>query len=242
MQSIILDHRPELFNRAIIQSTPALLLRTPEQAAEVRKIAEANLPDGKTFQTATTAELLQTQQKTNIAMAAGGAMNLAFPPCTAGIDGKPPGARNPSVRDRDILIGWTADDALAFHDMDLDRRGVPADDRAAHYAESEKLTEQNWGNPAMDLARRFAQLGNRVTAYKYVWRPKGAKFGAAHCGELPLLLGDEEAWKQAPMLGEVPYSEWYERGKAVRRAWADFAKEGTPPRQLNEFEMYAVSA
>ncbi|WP_433803196.1 hypothetical protein [Actinomycetospora sp. CA-084318] len=63
-------------------------------------------------------------------------------------------------------------------------------------------------------------------AYRLDWRPDGSPFGATHCLELPLLLGDRAAWWSSPMLGTTPWPEVDATGRDLRAVWAGFARTG----------------
>lgn len=53
------------------------------------------------------------------------------------------------------------------------------------------------------------------------------RIGAAHCLDLPLLFGNEEAWKHAELLKGIPWAEIDKVGKKIRAIWAEFARNGS---------------
>ncbi|MFH6780680.1 carboxylesterase/lipase family protein, partial [Clavibacter michiganensis] len=60
----------------------------------------------------------------------------------------------------------------------------------------------------------------------------GSPFGAAHTVDLPLLFGDEEAWRGAGLLGGADWEGIQRDARRVRQVWGDFARGRIPTRQL----------
>lgn len=229
---MLLDERPELFRRAIIQSSPCSEYRTPELAKQLREIAQNALPAGKTFVTATTDDLLHAQVVSGRAAMEMGSRTACRPVC---YHSSPWGGRNKRKPKQDIMIGWTIDDHLIYLELSLERQGIPAEEHVQYLSQVERLTEETWGSPSRELATRLRALGDNVITYRFEWRPEGSRFGATHTSELPLLHGNAASWDSAPMLGTVPYTEWHERGKAIRKVWTQFAKDGTMPTKADGF-------
>jgi para-nitrobenzyl esterase len=76
--------------------------------------------------------------------------------------------------------------------------------------------------PSQALARTWGERGVRTSLYRFVWRPPASPYGCTHGIELPLLFGDEESWREAPMLGSVPWPEIDAMGRQLRTACAAF--------------------
>ncbi|WP_206676617.1 carboxylesterase family protein [Mycobacteroides franklinii] len=110
----------------------------------------------------------------------------------------------------DVLAGWT------HHEMGfwgVDRQRVVAE------------TSKHFAEPITQRLNEFAKRGANVAGYRIDWEPKGSAFGACHCVELPLLLGTEQDWEGAPILGtETGYQDAL--GLNMRRQWAQFATTG----------------
>jgi para-nitrobenzyl esterase len=70
-----------------------------------------------------------------------------------------------------------------------------------------------------------------------VWRPQDSRYGAAHCVELPLLLGSHEDWVYAPMLGSAPARQVERFGREARSLWTEFARSGQSPGQTEWLEI-----
>ncbi|MGW1320273.1 hypothetical protein [Streptomyces sp. NPDC002426] len=89
-------------------------------------------------------------------------------------------------------------------------------------------TQLLYEEPLRGLHARLEAHGARVHGYRLDWRPSGSPHGATHCVEIPLLLGSEHAWRHAPMLGDLGWSEVDAVGRGMRAAWAAFARTGGP--------------
>ncbi|MFI9627896.1 carboxylesterase family protein [Streptomyces sp. NPDC052042] len=204
-----------LFRRAILQSAPlAILARPREEATALGRIFAERLAvhaPGADPRTAAPAALLAAQRDTALAHRARSTLEPPFGPV-----GTPGGALDAGARDLDVLYGWNADDMTAFPD-EPNEDGDPAGPTRRMYEE-----------PLTALGQRLARAGARVHAYRLDWRPAGSPYGATHCLELPLLLGARAAWRNSPMLGEADWDEVDELGRAVRAAWAAFARTGRP--------------
>ncbi|HEX4183397.1 MAG TPA: hypothetical protein VHY34_09065, partial [Caulobacteraceae bacterium] len=207
---------PALLRRAIIQSCPADFELTPRQAQDVRGLFLQKL-NGDIDQVSPE-EIVRAQLETMAATK----IQIPFSPIS------PREEIQRDVVPHDILIVHTHDDAapfVALREMARNRRygGVVTKLFAR------LMTARVFGTPANKLARRYRREGKRVAQYEVMWRPKGAPLGATHCVELPLLLGDESAWREAPMLGVEHWRDIEPLGRELRRQWAAFARNGAHP-------------
>ncbi len=77
---------------------------------------------------------------------------------------------------------------------------------------------------------RVPAVGRRVAAAVHRYRVEplapDAPFGACHCIDLPLLFGDADAWRDAPMLGGLPFDRVDALGAPMRRVWGEFVCSG----------------
>lgn len=89
-------------------------------------------------------------------------------------------------------------------------------------------TRRIYETPLTALRADLERSGARVHGYRLDWRPRGSPYGATHCVEIPLLLGSADAWRDAPMLGDLNWAEVAALGNGVRAAWASFARTGAP--------------
>jgi para-nitrobenzyl esterase len=216
-----------LFSRAIVQSAP-IGLRSGRAALH----GAATRAFTKHFRTdpahASTQEVLDAERAVAKAVRRyGAAGGMPFGPL-AHLDPMSPHA-DTALRRRatrvELLIGRTGEDAAPFVDIVLD----------AVYLNRFGPLSALWTFPAVSLvthttfgvdavAERWRRDGGAAATYRVDWAPKGSRWGACHCIELPLLFG-AEAWSDAPMLaGRTPPATLAAR---MRRTWADFARGGT---------------
>ncbi|KAK3645945.1 hypothetical protein LTR56_008823 [Elasticomyces elasticus] len=216
---LLFDVRPDLFRRAIIMSSPADLAFKPDDAAKVTETVKANLPRDKTLETATIGELLLAQAAAT--KAHGGPAQFA--PVIK--DGGPIGARREVAKDggKDVLVTWTQHDGSAFAAL------AQGPETRAEDELSVKLTHALFKEPSIRLAERLSGAGHKVVALEHQWSPDNYALGATHCVDLPLVLGDVGAWTRAPIHGTTTEDEWDRRGKGIRRAFGQFARDGTVP-------------
>ena len=90
----------------------------------------------------------------------------------------------------------------------------------------EKTTALIYGNPARQLAQNLAEAGGNVYLFKIHSKLKDNPIGAPHCIDLPLIFGNESAWKSSELLKDIPWSRIHENGKKLRALWAEFARTG----------------
>ncbi|KAK4894284.1 hypothetical protein LTR27_007417 [Elasticomyces elasticus] len=216
---LLFDVRPDLFKRAIIMSSPADMVFTPEDAAKVTGTVKASLPEGKTLETATVKELLVAQAEAT--RVSGGVAQFA--PVVR--DGGPIGTRREVGKGegKDVLVTWTKHDGSAFAALSQGPETRAEDELSV------KLTNALFKEPSIRLAERLNKAGHRVVTLEHQWSPEGYMLGATHCVDLPLVLGDFGAWSKAPIHGSSTEEEWDRRGKVVREAFGRFARDGTVP-------------
>jgi para-nitrobenzyl esterase len=136
----------------------------------------------------------------------------------------------------DVLIGATAEETRFFAVLDPKYRWLrripvlgPLLSRPL-VAISSRLVylKASWA-----FARRHARAGGRAYRFLVVLRAPGSEFGAAHTIDLPLLLGTQASWAFASILGTAKWEDIDAAGRQVRQLWADFARTGTLPAQVN---------
>jgi para-nitrobenzyl esterase len=81
-----------------------------------------------------------------------------------------------------------------------------------------------YGRTDARFARRHARAGGRVHSYVVSWKAPGNPFGAAHMIDLPLLFGDEVAWRDAALVAGATRQEIDANGTILRQLWGDFAR------------------
>lgn len=91
----------------------------------------------------------------------------------------------------------------------------------------EKTTEFIYGAPAKVFAENYAQAGGNVYLFRIQSGTNNSTIGAPHCIDLPLIFGNESAWKSSEMLKDIPWTYIDENGKKLRALWAEFARNGS---------------
>jgi para-nitrobenzyl esterase len=197
--SLLASAEPALFRRAILQSAPIGSDMNEADAQAIGRQFREVL--GRSAVSATVEEILAAQ-KTVLAKSERG---MTFEP--VGIDTTRPAATRADKPD--ILITYTRDDAAPFVQLRREEKqfGGLIDDAATL-----AVTRITFSGPSKALASRLRKTGYQVSVCEINWRPKGSAYGACHCIELPLLLGTDEAWQGAPMLGTAA-SEQVQRGR-----------------------------
>jgi para-nitrobenzyl esterase len=215
--SILATTKRPLFRRAIIQSAPVAMTMTEADARVVGRDFLAAL--GKSPAAATVEEMLMAQKQVLAAS------KLPVPFLPIGVDPLQP--LSPNGRQLDVIAGWTRDDASPYIALsrDGDARGDVLDDPLTSTA-----TRQTFSEPTRAMVETLRRQGHRVYNYEITWRPPGSPYGACHCIELPLLLGEGE---RAAMLSDGPQEEIERFGREARAIWTDFAKSGEAPRQTD---------
>jgi para-nitrobenzyl esterase len=130
----------------------------------------------------------------------------------------------------DVIVGWTRDDVSPFVYLRPDVQRLVRLPFAPFIVEgvTAGLTRWVFGRPAMRLANALTATGARVYTYRIDWAAPAFLMGACHCIDLPLLLGDETTWREAPMIGGASWSTIDELGARMRGAWSSFARDGEP--------------
>lgn len=90
----------------------------------------------------------------------------------------------------------------------------------------EKTTALIYGNPARQFAQNLTDAGGNVYLFRIYSKLKDNHIGASHCIDLPLIFGNESAWKSSELLKDIPWSRIHENGKKLRALWAEFARTG----------------
>jgi para-nitrobenzyl esterase len=212
-----------LFRRAILQSAPLGISMSEEAAKAIGREFRAAL--GQSPLTASVEDMLAAQGKVLAASKSG----MTFMP--VGID--PQRLAVSKDHKLDILAGWTRDDGSPFVALRLapDQLGGLLDNLA-----TTAMTAGTFAGPTKAFSKILEQRGDRISLYEIAWRPRGSPYGACHCIELPLLLGQAEDWQHAAMLGATPGEEVQRFGREARAIWAAFAKSGKAPPKMEWLE------
>ncbi|UKB83413.1 carboxylesterase family protein [Chryseobacterium sp. MEBOG06] len=90
----------------------------------------------------------------------------------------------------------------------------------------EKSTTLIYGDPAKKFAENHAEGGGNVYLFRIYSKLNNNHIGAPHCIDLPLIFGNESAWKTSEMLRDIPWNRIHENGERLRGLWAEFARTG----------------
>lgn len=151
------------------------------------------------------------------------------------------------------LVGYTADETLAFYPLDprlagltfetlpsiaqalfghrwrdlIERARCARPGATALGVLSEAQTTNYFVEGIKPFATAVSRGNGTAWLYRFDWAPVNSPFGACHCIELPFVFGTFDAFQKAPMLGEID-----DRARAlsalVRRAIGGFVQDGTP--------------
>ncbi|WP_405743622.1 carboxylesterase family protein [Streptomyces sp. NBC_01525] len=211
--ALLLRHpdTPGLLRRAILQSPVLGPVQTDPAEADAEGAAFLEALDGDPFTAGHDALLTaRAAAAERVAERTGSRVSPPFAP-VVGADPVPATPPATGLDGIDLLVGWTREELTAF--------GLSRPDARAAEGPA-------FARPIAEFHAWATSAGARVTTYRLDWTPEGSPFGAVHCLELPLLLGDEAAWGDAPMLGDVPWADVDAFGRTLRTAWAAFVRTG----------------
>lgn len=225
-----------LFRRAIIQSSPAGLglgnVRVAEKAAARFLDAIGTDPT-----TATVPAILAAQASVARAMNRPIGLNLmtGVTPIP-GAGPLPDGAGwAAELADRaphlDVIIGTTAREMAAFYVQNptLARvRRIPVLGPVIADVFEKVIGDVVFVRPSRQLAARLSRGGANVWLYRFDYAPAASPFGAAHCIELPFVLGNDADWAAVPMLAGADPGDIEALGAQMRSAWLGFIRNGNP--------------
>jgi para-nitrobenzyl esterase len=209
-----------LFHRGIMQSLPAAL-REDENRDEMTKAMSSHASKTITPENAATISvraLLDLQKEIlGVARTVSPAL-LAFGP-VMGEAPLPPSEEClrrfiTASKTRPMMIGWTSNEETAFTQIDT-------------RPEAQAYLQNLFQKSSEELVNKVAAETKQMPlTYELSWHPEASReLRSTHCIDLPLLLGDWDAWKDAPMLqGEGVKEEVEALGGKMKDLWVAFAK------------------
>ncbi len=221
---MISDGVEGLFHRAIIHSAPLGLKKNREKMSSefLTKTADVTA-DSDAF------EVVQNYKNHRPSFFKYG-LKAAMPFATQ--YGFPPLCRESEVEEQwkksagkyDVLIGIN-DEETAFYlrTSETMNRFLP---KKIINKTIRTTTEIIYGKPAKDFAENFAEAGGNVYLFRIHPRFTSNHFMGAHAIDLPFIFGNENGWKNAGILNNIPWKYIDENGKKLRALWAEFATEG----------------
>lgn len=129
-----------------------------------------------------------------------------------------------------IMLGYTKDEGVPFVRMNKTLRpyanlpliGQFIERLAAWFVSGKVFT---WLTDR--LHKQYLEAEGQATLYRFQWHPSHSSLRAAHCIELPFLLGSWESWKSAPMIGgEASQDAMDGLGDRLKDIWMEFANHG----------------
>ena len=124
----------------------------------------------------------------------------------------------------DVLTGWTREDRSGQMILRARKKPVPGTPMAPF----REATKAAMAVPTSAFAREVFAAGRTAYVYSFDWDGPDTGLGNTHCIELPFLLGDWEAWDEAPMIAGVTAEEYERMGRSLRAQWGAFCRTGTP--------------
>ncbi|WP_232548808.1 carboxylesterase family protein [Propioniciclava soli] len=236
-----------LFQRAVIASAPfGLTLERAAMSAAMAEEASGIDEDSSADEiVAAQAHVEAAARPFGLRAAMPFGVQYGFDPLPA--EGERDEAWSDVAHDVDVLVGWTAREVALFTDEvpALRRAGtVPGLGRGVREAAVRSLTEVVYGRGARAFGRRHHRAGGHGYQYVLDWGPPRNPYRAAHTIDLPLLFGDEDAWRGSAILAGSTWRDVDVAGRTVRGIWGDFARTGrlAPRRRPGLITVAALAA
>lgn len=225
---MISDGTEGLFQRVIIQSAPlGLRHKRQKMSAEFLKKTEFLKDETDVIKMMDEyGKLTPSVMKYGLKAAMPFGIQYGFPPlCT---EEESTELWKANARKYDVLIGLNNDETAFYLKTSeaLNKYfgkgiGLKIMDKTV-----EKTTAFIYGDPAKKFAENYASGGGNVYLFRIHSRLNDNHIGAPHCIDLPLIFGNESAWKSSEMLKNIPWNRIHENGKKLRALWAEFARTG----------------
>lgn len=218
---LLTEHAAQsLFQRVILQSAPLSVRQSAHDQARVAIRFRAELQQDP--YRASIQALLWAQAKV--------APQVTIPlPFSPAFSKEAPAAAHAV----DAMLGWARDDAAPF--VGVAKNRLPplrfALPRLADGLVAKLLTRQLFSLPALTFAQTRSDpraAPKKTYLYRLDTCFANNRYGAGHCIDLPMLLGDEASWQGAMLLGSSLWHEVHASGYRLRAAWAAFAHTGNP--------------
>lgn len=225
---LLVEGSEELFKRVIIQSAPLGLRNNRQKMSEEFSNKTKFLNDKKDVleMVSEYKKFVPSMYKYGLKAAMPFGLQYNFPPFGSEKDTMDLWRKR--AQKFDVLIGLN-DDETAFY--------LRSSENIKNYLKGglgkkildktiKLTTEKIYGMPAQLFAENLSKGGGNVYLFRIHAKHENNIIGAAHCIDLPLLFGNEKAWKNAALLKNIPWNYIFENGKKIRKIWADFARNG----------------
>jgi len=221
---MISDGAKDLFHRVIIHSAPLGLRQNRQKMiSEFLKKTENFTAQSDTFEIIDNYKnYLPSFYKYGLKAAMPFGTQYGFPPLCA--EDEAAGKWKEIAKKYDVLIGIN-DEETAFYLRTSDRINKFLPKKIINKA-IRLTTEMIYGKPAKEFAENYAKAGGNIYLFRVHSKIHNHHFGSAHAFDLPLIFGNETAWKSAELVRNVPWKYIHENGKKLRSLWTEFALNG----------------
>ncbi|WP_250253811.1 carboxylesterase family protein [Chryseobacterium sp. Marseille-Q3244] len=218
-----------LFHRVIIQSAPlGLRHKRQKMSAEFLKKTEEIKDEVDIYKMMDDyGKLVPSVMKYGLKAAMPFGIQYGFPPLCREDESVEKWREN--AKKYDVLIGFNKDETAFYLKTSeaLNKYfgkgfGLKIMDKTV-----EKTTDIIYGTPARQFAENYARGGGNIYLFKIHSKLKENPIGAPHCIDLPLIFGNESAWKSSELLKDIPWERIQKHGRKLRALWAEFARTGT---------------
>ncbi|MEM5316411.1 carboxylesterase family protein [Paraburkholderia sp. JHI869] len=230
---------------------PSKAQATAVQLCETAGIASS----GEALRTLPVERILQAQTQLTGAVAKFAEVPIAFMPVASGdVPANPGAAAQDRFAGKPVFIGWTRDESGSFFASSpallaataeqalqkfKDEFGDDAVTRYERVAEGpferkpyaalvELSSEKLIAGPTRRFAKRMADAGSSVFAYRFDLPSPQPNVGACHCLELPFLFGNFENWIESPMLEGLDEPRSRALSARIQRYFLNFVESGNP--------------
>lgn len=220
-----------LFRRAIIQSAPFGLLRGRARMSALMAATAAPLARDAPLEQVRAVQQRVAQAAVRHGLKGQMPFGLQYGhgplPAEAELDA----AWREAAPHVEVLVGHTTREAALFT-----ARIPPLLSRMQHPRRAKRVerllitpfTRRLYGRGAERFAQRHAQAGGTGYRYEFSWGVGRNPLAGAHISELPLLFPGHDVWERTPLVEGHTWEQVLSDGARLRRAWADFARGGTP--------------
>lgn len=221
---MISDGAEDLFHRVIIHSAPLGLRQNRQKmVSEFLKKTENYTAESDTFEMIENYKNhLPSFYKYGLKVAMPFGTQYGFPPLCA--EHEAAGKWKENAKKYDVLIGIN-DEETAFYLRSSDRINKFLPKKIINKA-IRSTTEMIYGKPAKEFAENYAKAGGNIYLFRIHSKIHNHHFGSAHAFDLPLIFGNETAWKSAGLVRNVPWKYIHKNGKKIRSLWTEFALNG----------------
>jgi len=224
---MISDGVEGLFQRVIIQSAPLGLRHSRQKMTEEFLRKTDHLKDEKDVLKIMNAyrHFVPSVMKYGLKAAMPFGIQYGFPPLCTEKESLEKWKQN--AQNYDVLIGFNHDETSFY--LKTSEKLKTCFRKGSGLKILNKLvklsTAKIYRNPAGVFAKNYAEAKGNVYLFT-LNSTLNNDLGASHCFDLPLIFENENAWKSAELLKNIPWKYIQENGKKLRSVWAEFSRTG----------------